>query len=81
MDSPVIQIVNHIHGVEELRESSVDIYLRRLDLLRGFALLRVVRIVKNETLARIWSIIVHPVGRCVPKFLRKHLSKLHSMSL
>ena len=69
----IVQVVDHVRGVEELRDGGIDVLLRLCLRIGAVRLLGVVGVVKLETLTALRAVVLEPAGQTLPILVREDL--------
>jgi hypothetical protein len=70
---PVVQVVDYVGGVEELRDGSVDVLLRLLEGVGFIRLFGLVRVVEGLSFTSVRAIVVDIGVLALPVLLSKDL--------
>ena len=65
--------MDHVAGVKELRDRSVDVFLRFIKCIRTVRKFGFVLVVKDQVFASIRPVIVEPVASAFPVFVCEDL--------
>ena len=71
---PVIQIVNHVGGIEKLRHSSIDVFLSFVKPVGTVLCLGRVGVIKDQVGSSFWTVVVDPIVPTFPILVSKDLT-------
>lgn len=71
---PIVQVVDHVRCVEELRDGGINVLLRLRLRIGAVRLLGVVGVVELETLTALRAVVLEPAGQTLPVLVREDLN-------